>query len=93
MAGSICFLVASYLAYTEVSHGAGSFAPRSIGWWIAIVNLAGSVAFQLSALDSFVGPEPSSPELLFWSTLWTAIGALCFLVGAYLLVPELFDTD
>ena len=83
MAGSICFLVASYLAYTEVSHGAGSFAPRSIG----------SVAFQLSALDSFVGPEPSSPEMLFWSTLWTAIGALCFLVGAYLLVPELFDTD
>jgi hypothetical protein len=27
------------------------------------------------------------------STLWTAIGAFCFLVGAYLLVPELFDTD
>lgn len=93
MLGSICFLVASYLAYAEVSHGGASFAPRSIGWWIAVVNLAGSIAFQLSALDSVVGPAPSSPEMLFWSTLWTAIGALCFLVGAYLLIPELFDTD
>ena len=93
MLGSICFLVASYLAYAEVSHGAGSFAPRSVSWWIAVVNLAGSVAFQLSALDSFVGPAPTSPEMLFWSTLWTAVGALCFLVGAYLLIPELFDTE
>jgi hypothetical protein len=93
MLGSICFLVASYLAYAEVSHGAASLAPRSIAWWITVVNLAGSVAFQLSALDSFVGPRASSPELLFWSTFWTAAGALGFLVGAYLLIPELFDTD
>lgn len=93
MIGSICFLVASYLAYVEVSHGAGSFAPRSIGWWIAVINLAGSVAFQLSALESFVGPAPSSHQMLFWSTLWTLIGATCFLVGAYLLIPEVFDTD
>ena len=93
MLGSICFLVASYLAYAEVSHGAGSLAPRSLSWWIAVINLAGSVAFQLSALDSFVGPAPTSAEMLFWSTLWTAVGALCFLVGAYLLIPELFDTE
>jgi hypothetical protein len=93
MLGSICFLVASYLAYAEVSHGSASFAPRSLSWWITVVNLAGSLAFQISALDSFVGPAPSSPEMLFWSTLMTAVGAVCFLVGAYLLVPELFDTD
>ena len=93
MLGSICFLVASYLAYAEVSHGGASFAPRSVSWWIAVVNLAGSVAFQLSALESFAGPTPTSPEMLFWSTFFTAAGALCFLVGAYLLIPELFDTD
>ena len=33
------------------------------------------------------------PELLYWSTLLTAAGALCFLVGAYLLIPELSDED
>lgn len=93
MLGSICFLVASYLAYIEVSHGTFSFAPRSVSWWITIINLAGSIAFQLSALESVVGPEGISPHLLFWSTLWTAVGAVCFLVGAYLLIPELADAD
>jgi hypothetical protein len=93
MLGSICFLVASYLAYAEVSHGAASWAPRSVSWWITVVNLAGSVAFQVSAVDGFVGPAAASPGMLFWSTFLTAVGALCFLVGAYLLIPELFDTD
>jgi hypothetical protein len=93
MLGSICFLVSSYLAFAEVSHAAASFAPRSVSWWIAAVNLVGSAAFQLSAFDSVVGPAPSAPSALFWSSLLTALGALCFLVGAYLLVPELFDTD
>jgi hypothetical protein len=87
------YLVASYLAYADVSHGAASLAPRSISWWIAIINLAGSVAFQISAVDSVVGPAAASPAMLFWSTLLTAVGAVCFLVGAYLLIPELFDTD
>jgi hypothetical protein len=93
MLGSLCFLVASTLAYSEVSQGGVSFAPRSVSWWITVVNLGGSVAFQISALDSFVGPRAASPELLFWSTFYTAVGALCFLLGAYLLIPELFATD
>ena len=64
MVGCVCFLVASYLAYAEVSHGAASFAPRSVSWWIAVVNLLGSVAFQLSALYSFAGPEPAAGQRL-----------------------------
>ena len=27
------------------------------------------------------------------ANLWTLIGAICFLVGSYLLIPELFDAD
>ena len=56
-------------------------------------GIAGSVAFQLPALDSYVGPATTSPVMLFWSTFYTAAATLCFLVGAYLLTPELFDTD
>ena len=93
MLGSVCFLVASYLAYAEVSHGAASFDPRSVSWWIAVINMMGSVAFQISAVDGFVSAPPSSIEMLFWSTLMTAVGALCFLIAAYLLIPELSDTD
>jgi hypothetical protein len=90
MLGCVCFLVASGLAYAEVSHGAASFAPRSISWWIAVLNLVGSVAFQLSACASFAGPKPDDGAP-FWSGLTTAAGGLCFLVGSYLLIPELFD--
>jgi len=56
------------------------------------VNLVGSVAFQVAALASFVGPGPPPPERLFAANAFTALGALCFAAGAYLLVPELFDT-
>jgi hypothetical protein len=93
MLGCICFLVASYLAYAEVSHGAASFAPRSVSWWVAVVNLLGSLAFQLSALYSFAGPEPAAAGALFWASFYTAAGGVCFLLGSYLMIPELFDEE
>ena len=93
MLGCACFLVASYLAYAEVSQGAVSFAARSVSWWVAIANLLGSVAFQISALYSFAGPEAASAETLFRAGLYTAVGGLCFLVGSYLMIPELFDEE
>ena len=93
MVGCVCFLVASYLAYAEVSQGAASFAPRSVSWWIAVVNLLGSVAFQLSALYSFAEPQPAPASASFWAGFYTAAGAVCFLLGSYLMVPELFDEE
>ena len=93
MLGCVCFLVASYLAYAEVSNGAASFAPRSVSWWVAVVNLLGSVAFQLSALYSFAGHEPAATGALFRAGFYTAAGGLCFLVGSYLMIPELFDEE
>lgn len=93
MLGCICFLVASYLAYAEVSHGAASVAPRSVSWWIVVLNLMGSVAFQASALYSFAGPDPAKNSALLWASFYTAAGGLCFLLGSYLLIPELFDQD
>jgi hypothetical protein len=93
MLGCVCFLVASYLAYAEVSHGAASFAPRSVSWWVAVVNLLGSVAFQLSALYSLAGPEPAAARSLFFAGFYTAAGGLCFLLGSYLMIPELFDEE
>ena len=93
MAGSVCFLVASVLAFAELSHGTLAIAPRSVSWWIAVINLAGSVAFQLSALASYVSPSPTALDHHHVANVDTAIGALCFLAGAYLLIPELFDHE
>jgi hypothetical protein len=93
MLGCACFLVASYLAYAEVSQGAASLATRSVSWWVAVANLLGSVTFQISALYSFAGPEPAATGALFWASFYTAAGGLCFLVGSYLMIPELFDEE
>ena len=93
MLGCLCFLVASGFAFAEVSQGTVLIAPRSVSWWIAVINLVGSVAFQASALYSFAGPTPASVSSLVAANLYTALGALCFLVGAYLMIPELFDGE
>jgi hypothetical protein len=93
MLGCACFLVASYLAYAEVSQGAASFAPRSVSWWITVVNLLGSMAFQISALYSIVGPDPAASGSLFFAGFYTAAGGVCFFIGAYLMIPELFDEE
>ena len=90
MIGSVCFLVASYLAMIEISHGFWSFEPRQISWWIAIINLTGCVGFQLSAVISFYPPHPGGDTFGWMATFLTFVGACCFFAGSYLMIPELF---
>jgi hypothetical protein len=86
--GSVCFLVASGLAWAEVSHGWASWAPRKASWWITLLNLVGSIAFGVSAVASYVVPATGQIRDLQRSNVGTFIGALCFLVGSVLLLPE-----
>jgi hypothetical protein len=85
--GSICFLVASWLAWAEECDGPWAWRPSRIPWWITALNLAGSVAFGISAVASYV---TSSGQLLSvaLTNLGTFVGAVCFLIGAVLLLPE-----
>ena len=92
MAGSLCFLAASYLALMEISHGWESFQPRQVAWWVVIVNLGGSVAFLIAAVYGFFPPPPATGGA-WTANLWTLIGALCFFGASYLMIPELFDAD
>ncbi len=86
--GSVCFLVASTLAWFEVCHGWGAWAPAETSWWITALNLAGSVAFGCSAVASYVVPSTGAVWDAELSNLGTLVGALCFLAGAVLLLPE-----
>ena len=54
--GSVCFLVASWLAFAEAGHRWISWRPHDLGWVIAALNLAGSVFFGLSAIGAYVAP-------------------------------------
>ena len=85
--GSICFLVSSWLAWAEECHGPFAWRPSRISWQITALNLAGSVAFGVSAIASYV---TSSGQLLSvaLTNLGTFVGAVCFLIGAVLLLPE-----
>ena len=86
--GSICFLVASGLAWFEVCHGWMTWSPRSISWQITALNLVGSVAFGVSAVAGYIVPTTGQIRNVELSNLGTFVGALCFLVGAVLLLPE-----
>jgi hypothetical protein len=86
-AGSICFLVSSWLSWTEECHGVGAWRPSDISWWITLLNLAGSIAFGVSAVASYVTPNGQLLSLAL-TNLGTFVGAVCFLVGSVLLLPE-----
>ena len=86
--GSVCFLVASGLAWFEVCHGWLAWSPRSLAWWITLANLVGSVAFGVSAVASYIVPSTGAVRNIELSNLGTFVGALCFLGGAVLLLPE-----
>jgi hypothetical protein len=85
--GSVCFLVASWLAWAEECHGPWAWRPTRVSWWITLLNLVGSVAFGASAIASYVKPNGQLVSLAL-TNLGTFVGALCFLAGAVLLLPE-----
>jgi hypothetical protein len=86
--GSVCFLVASGLAWFEVSHGWMSWSPSSLSWWITALNMVGSIAFGVSAVAAYIVPDTGQIWNAELSILGTFVGALCFLAGALLLLPE-----
>jgi hypothetical protein len=86
--GSICFLIASWLAWAEVGHRWFSWRPSSISWWIAGLNLAGSIAFGISAVAAWVVPATGQVRNDELVNLGTFVGAIGFLIGAFLLLPE-----
>ena len=86
--GSICFLVASGLAWLEIGHRWLSWRPRILSWWIAALNLGGSVAFGVSAFAAKAVDSSGQLRNVELVNLGTFLGALGFLVGAFLLLPE-----
>lgn len=87
--GSILFLVSSVFAYQEVNHSLSSHRLQSLSWWIVFVNLLGSIAFGISAVAAFVVPATDQLFDAISANLFTFIGAVCFFVAAFLLLPEM----
>ncbi len=86
--GSVCFLVSGYLAYVEVAGGWLRRVPRTLEGTLVAVNLAGCVAFGVSAVAAYVVPSTGDLVSVTVANAATSLGALAFLVGAVLLLPE-----
>ena len=92
--GSVAFLVASGVALRDAGRGAIAGRPRPRTWKIGVINLAGSVAFGISAVAAFVIPSSGDVWNAELSNLGTLVGALCFLTGAILMLsPESTDAS
>jgi len=85
--GSICFLIAGYLADAEISHSFWHQRVRTLSWWIAAANMVGAIAFGVSALSAWESPAGHMLAAGL-SRLGTLVGAVCFFIGAFLLLPE-----
>jgi hypothetical protein len=86
--GSICFLVASYLAWAEVCHNLGRLKFDELSWWIVVLNLLGSVFFGISAIGGYTSPDTGDVTNLRWDNGGTFAGAVCFLIASVMLIPE-----
>jgi hypothetical protein len=84
--GSTLFLISSAFAILAVSRSLGSRS-RSFPWWIAWLNMIGSILFMASALASFVLPATGELINSRTSIIGTLFGAACFLFGAILMLP------
>ena len=69
-------------------HGWAAWRPRSYSWWITLANLIGSTAFGVSAVAGLRQPGDRQVHNAARADTQTLIGAVCFLIGAVLLLPE-----
>jgi hypothetical protein len=90
--GSICFLIASWLAIEEVRSPDG---PRwrwsDLAWRIVWLNMLGSVFFMASAIAAYVRPATGDVLSASIDNSGTFLGAVCFLSAAWLLLVELVE--
>ena len=88
--GSIAFLIASTLAWVDAADDGdgGEGRTRTRDWWIGAVNMLGSIAFGVSAVAAYVVPATGDVWNAELTNLGTLLGAVCFLVGAMLLLTS-----
>lgn len=86
--GSIAFLIASHLAWVDVCDGWWEVRRDDADWWAAGLNYVGSMFFMLAALASVVLPTTGESLNTTLVNSGTFLGAVCFFVGAYVLLPS-----
>jgi hypothetical protein len=91
--GAIFFLLASVFQFIAAGHRYLSVAVRDVSWWIGVLFIVGSIGFILGAMPGLATPGLPTAEhfhrKLIIKSCFLA-GGLAYLVGSYLMLPELF---
>lgn len=85
--GSIAFLIASTLAWAVVVGFHWTVRRDDSDWWVNLLNGVGSVFFMVSAIAALVIPTTDEVWNIALVNFGTFVGAVCFLLGGYLLWP------
>jgi hypothetical protein len=85
--GSAAFLFSSALAVLATTDTDKLWDPHARNWVSTWLNMAGSIAFGVSAIGAYIDPDNGSLRNATTANLGTFVGALCFLVAALLVLP------
>lgn len=91
--GSLAFLAASQLAWRAVCPRGRCVRRDDPDWWSAVLNYAGSVFFMAAALTAYTLPTTGEVVNITIVNAGTFLGALCFLLGAWVLLPAPRSAD
>jgi len=61
-----------------------------VSWWIAVLNMLGSVAFMLAAVYAVFLQSSGEMQWAWGANFFTLVGAAGFFSASYLMIPELF---
>lgn len=64
---------------------------REISWWVVAFNLLGSAGFLVGSAFGLDIPGLSSPEETLVTRVSFLQGSAFFLIGSYLMLPEIFS--
>lgn len=84
--GSVAFLVSGVLAIVAYNHVKDAWNPRDRQWWSTQINLAGCVAFGISAVGAYIGPGGDSLNNGV-ANIGTLVGAVCFFLASLIVLP------
>ncbi|HKZ12272.1 MAG TPA: hypothetical protein VJL81_00360 [Solirubrobacterales bacterium] len=88
--GCALFLISGQLAMVDIAGSWWKVWGEGLGWWIVVVNQAGSVLFMVAAVASFVRADGDmiAVAIANWGTL---TGALCFAIAGAMQFREAPD--
>ena len=89
--GSTCFLIASHLSWLYVCKRLWCVRGDDPDWWGAFLNYLGSILFMFAAIAAFSLTTTDEELNTTIVNSGTFAGAVCFFVGAYLLLPAAGD--